>query len=251
MRNKITHIFSVSLSFILIAYGLTILSILGTGGLFNFFWVAAGTALLVLTAVFEKLNRTLRKIVVALIAIGLSIFLLAEIQLVSVSLSQPAPDADYVIILGSHLRSSGPSVDFQGRLDKAYEYLSANENTVVITTGGQGTNEPKPEGEGGAEYLISKGISSGRILIEKESHTTAENMRNALKIIKDNGDDAEHCSVVIVSNTYHLLRAKLIAQKLGYGNISCTAGHGLRILDPHYFTREFFAIIKEWLTGAI
>ncbi len=235
----------------LIAYGLMILSILGFAGFFNYIWLAAGIFVLLLTLLFEKLNRTLRMIFTVFIAISLSVFILAEIQIVSFSLKEADPQADYLIVLGSQLRSSGPSVDFRGRLEAAYDYLRANEKTLAVTTGGQGTNEPKAEGEGGAEYLIAKGLSSDRILIESDSYSTAENIQNAIRIIRDSGGDPQSASIVIVSNTYHLLRAKLIASKLGITNVSCTGGHGLRILDPHYFTREFFALIKEWLTGRI
>ena len=143
------------LSAVLIAYGLTILSILGFAGFFNYIWLAAGVFVLVLTLLYEKLNKTLRRIITILITIGLSVFILAEIQIVSFSLKPANPEADYIIVLGSQLRSNGPSVDFRGRLEAAYDYLKANEKALVITTGGQGTNEPKPEGEGGAEYLIS------------------------------------------------------------------------------------------------
>ncbi|MBQ4251617.1 MAG: YdcF family protein, partial [Erysipelotrichaceae bacterium] len=216
-----------------------------------YIWLAAGVFVLVLTLLFEKLNKTIQKILAVFIGISLSVFILAEIQIVSFSLKEADPQAEYLIVLGSQLRSSGPSVDFRGRLEAAYDYLRANEKAMVITTGGQGTNEPKPEGEGGAEYLISKGLSSDRILIESESHSTVENIENAIEIIRSNGGNPQSSSIVIVSNTYHLLRAKLIANKLGITNLSCTGGHGLKILDPHYFTREFFALIKEWLTGRI
>ena len=233
----------------LIAYGLTILSILGFAGFFNYIWLAAGVFILLLVLMYEKLNNALRKVLIVFVAIGLALFILAEIQIISFSLKPAEPDADYVIVLGSQLRSSGPSVDFRGRLEAAFDYLRSNEKTLVITTGGQGINEPKSEGEGGAEYLIARGLSSDRVLIESDSYSTVENIENAIKIIKAHGGNPDSSSIVVVSNTYHLLRAKLIANKLGLTTVSCTGGHGLKILDPHYFTREFFALIKEWLAG--
>jgi hypothetical protein len=30
-------------------------------------------------------------------------------------------------------------------------------------------------------------------------------------------------------------------------NVFCKGGHGLAVLLPHYYTREFFALIKEVL----
>jgi uncharacterized SAM-binding protein YcdF (DUF218 family) len=237
------------LSAVFIAYGLMILSILGFAGFFNYIWLAAGVFILLLVLLYGKLNKAVRRIIMIFTVLGLSVFIFAEIQIFSFALQRAKPDADYVIVLGSQLRSSGPSVDFRGRLEAAFDYLRANEKTMVITTGGQGINEPKPEGEGGAEYLIARGISSNRVLVESDSYSTVENIENAIKIIKAHGGNPDSSSIVIVSNTYHLLRAKLIANKLGITNVSCTGGHGLKILDPHYFTREFFALIKEWLAG--
>ena len=45
--------------------------------------------------------------------------------------------SDYVVVLGARVRESGPSRLLNERIDKAAEYLRANENTVAILCGGQ------------------------------------------------------------------------------------------------------------------
>ena len=50
---------------------------------------------------------------------------------------------------------------------------------------------------------------------------------------------------VIVSADYHLCRASYIAEKTGFGDVSCKGSHGLIILLPHFYTRDLAALLKE------
>lgn len=65
---------------------------------------------------------------------------------------------DYVIVLGTQIHESGPSIVLKYRLDAAVLYLNENPGTICIVSGGQGKNEPYSEAEGMAKYLIEKGI---------------------------------------------------------------------------------------------
>ena len=86
---------------------------------------------------------------------------------------------DYLIVLGAQVYKNGPSPVLKFRLDKAYEYLSANPETRCIVTGGQGSNEPFTEASCMADYLVKRGIDSGRIILEDKSTTTAQNLTNS------------------------------------------------------------------------
>lgn len=229
-------------------YGIVVLCVIGPGYFFNWFYLAAGIFLFVLAFLLERLRGISKKIyVIALIPILLLAFsfLFVEFQIVSFSMRGCDPDARYVIVLGSQIRSDGPSNDYKARLDSAYEYLMEYPDVKLITTGGKGENEPISEGEGGAVYLKEKGIAETRILVEDESVNTYENLANAGKIMKEDGGDIGRDGIVIVSADYHLFRASLLARELGYKNVSFKGGHGLAVLLPHYYTREFFALIKE------
>ena len=232
---------------ILLTYGLIVLMIIGVGGLFNWFFVAGGVCLLGLSLIWPKINRNIKRILLVLMTMILAIFIVIETMIVSYSIKKCDDDADYVIVLGSQIRTDGPSNDYKARLDSAYEYLIDNDMSMVICTGGQGINEPISEAKGGADYLIKKGLYEDRIIIEDKSLNTLQNLENAKLLIEDRNDDVSEVKVVIVSADYHLYRASYLAKRLGYGNVSCKGGHGLLILLPQYYTREFFALIKEWL----
>ncbi|MBQ6560656.1 MAG: YdcF family protein [Erysipelotrichaceae bacterium] len=182
-----------------------------------------------------------------LLMMGIS-FIIIEAIIFSYALKPAENDADYVIVLGSQMREEGPSLDFKARLDSTYDYFIDHPDTMIISTGAKGPSEPVSEGQGGAEYLIRKGVPKEKILIEDQSYNTYQNLENAAKLISQEGEDPSDSRIVIVSASYHLYRAQLLAKKLGFDHVSCKGGHGLLILQPHYYTREFFALIKECIT---
>ena len=245
MMKRICPILKI-ISAVFILYGLIVLSLIGPHRIFSFFYLAAGIVLYLISAFSTRFDERTNRILLVLLAIAAFCFLALEARIIAFSMKPCAPDAKSLIVLGSQVKESGPSMDYQARLDSAYEYLIENPETIAVCTGAKGPSEPVSEAEGGADYLIGKGIGEDRILIEDRSFNTIENIANAKKLLEERGFDSK--DVVIVSADYHLYRAYYIAGKLGYENVSCKGGHGLRILLPHYYTREFFAIIKEYIT---
>ena len=244
--NEVIRKILMYIGIIFLIYGLIVLALIGTGGVFNFFFPVSGIILIALSFLMIRMDqKTFMITCMALFGIFI-IFALLEGKIISHSFKDPEKDADYVIVLGSQIRNDGPSIDYQARLDKAYEYLIENPETKVITTGAKGDNEPISEAKGGKDYLIRKGINSSRIIVEDQSYNTLQNLNNAKRIIESDPDKKD-ARIVIVSAIYHLYRASYIAEKIGYENISSTGGHGLVILLPQYFTREFFGMIKEWI----
>ncbi|MBP1555918.1 MAG: YdcF family protein, partial [Oscillospiraceae bacterium] len=159
--------------------------------------------------------------------------------------------ADYVILLGTQMRASGPSVDFRARIESAYEYLTENPESMLIATGGKGGNEPVSEAEGARDYLVRKGIEEDRVILEDKSTNTAENLEFSARILRQLGEDLSTVKVVIVSADYHLCRASYIAEKVGFGDVSCRGSHGLVILLPHFYTRDLIALIKEHIVYGV
>jgi uncharacterized SAM-binding protein YcdF (DUF218 family) len=232
---------------VFLIYGLAVLALIRFGNIFNFFYLCAGIFLIVFSFLMKRMDPGLTKILVSVLVVLAVFFTAVEIRIVSYGIKEAEKDADYLIVLGSQMKEDGPSMDYRARLESAYEYLVKNPEAKVITTGARGDFEPVSEAKGGADYLIKKGISSDRIIMENKSYDTLQNLSNAYDLIVKDGKDPKEIKTVIVSALYHLYRASYIAEKIGYRNISCKGGHGLLILLPHYYTREFFALIKEWI----
>ena len=161
---------------------------------------------------------------------------------------RPAPGADCVIVLGAAVRGDAPSATLAARLDCAYDYLAQNPAARVIVTGGKGTGERVTEAQASADYLVKKGLSADRILLETTSASTQENLLNARKILQTQfSPDAR---VVIVSSDYHLFRARLVAKTLGI-EAETMGNRSIPWLVPNFYLREYVAVMGYALLGRL
>ena len=232
-------------------YGVVVLMILGPTHLFNYFFLLLGLGLIGLCYWYQPLKKKIPdvifKILQTLCVALLLMFLFVEGKIIGCALKEPAPDADYIILLGSQIRSNGPSRDFQARINAAYSYLCDHPDTRIVVSGGQGASEPMTEALGARNELVRKGISESRILMEDTSRSTRENLNNTKEMLLSMNIDLSEKKFVIVSAGYHLYRAEFLAHHAGFENISSAGSYGQKILQPHYFVREFFAFVKDWI----
>ena len=128
-------------------------------------------------------------------------------------------------------------------LDKAYEYLVENENTIVIVSGGKGDGEEISEGQAMFDYLVGKGIQADRIIIEQESTNTNENITYSSRYLEKDK------SVVIVTNGFHVYRGVSIAKKQGFEHVEGLGAKTDRILLINYYVREAFGVVKDTVVG--
>ena len=156
---------------------------------------------------WKKVPRLVKGICITVVAVGFTAFFIVEGCIISQMHEKGEAGLDYIIVLGAQVRESGPSAALKYRLDEAVEYLEDNPKTICIVSGGQGANEPYSEAEGMAQYLKEQGIDASRILLEDKSLNTEQNMEYSKALIKDGA------SVGIITNDFHLFRAKQIARK--------------------------------------
>lgn len=179
-----------------------------------------------------------------LLSICLLIFLFVEICILTGFGSDAPENADYLIVLGAKVRGETPSLALYYRIEVAYDYLSANPDTVCIASGGQGPDEGISEAECIRKILVEKGISPDRILIEDRSESTSQNLRYSRDLV-----GGESASVVIVSNNFHVFRAKALARQCGFEAVSGIGAHMPVGLLPHYLLREFATVVVDTLRG--
>lgn len=150
-------------------------------------------------------------------------------------------NSDYLIVLGARVRGETPSLALQYRLDVAYDYLEKSPSTKAILTGGQGKGEDIAEAEAMKRYLVQKGISSERLLLEDKATDTVENLSYSFEMIDMKGEKPQ---VVVVTSKFHILRSKIIAKELGW-DVDGVGARTLPFLVPTYYLREFFAVVAE------
>lgn len=187
---------------------------------------------------------------VAFIAIVMSALLLAVLAaVISVFMisaaNRPSDGNTTVIVLGCKVRGEDPSLMLRQRIMTAYRYLDQNPSAMCIVSGGQGSDELISEAESMKRVLVEQGISEDRIILEDRSTGTDENIRFSLEKMNEYGISG---SVTIVTNEFHQLRAKLIADKYGLESYSVSARTSLWLL-PTYWLREWFGVCYQIVFG--
>lgn len=127
-------------------------------------------------------------------------------------ISVPEPtDYDGIIVLGAQVLPSGePSVQLRWRLDRAKEVYWDNPCYVVVT-GGQGGQEPEPEGDVMRRLLIAEGLKEEHVISDPVSEDTQQNLANAWAILRELGCQRP----VVVTSDYHLPRALALMKDMG------------------------------------
>lgn len=233
--------------FLCLIYFILLLVYSGFTSLFYLIWLLMSAGFLLLGRLFrirffQHLPVPVRVGMILFLSVCLLFFLSVEAMILKGALTMPAEPQDYVIVLGAHVRSTGPSRALALRLDKAYEYVLEHPGTIIIVSGGQGSNEPCTESSAMKQYLMEKGIDEDQILEEEHSTNTRENLIFSRKLIPDGA------SVGIISNGFHICRALHLAETLGYENASGIPARSDLATQPTNLLREFFAVVKDfWL----
>lgn len=120
--------------------------------------------------------------------------------------------ADAAIVLGAAVWGEEPSPVFRERINHAINlYKNGNINKIIFT-GGVGEINEQAESVVAQRYAIARGVKATDILIETQSRTTSQNLKNALEVA---GTHQKLNKFLIVSDPLHLKRAVLMARNLG------------------------------------
>lgn len=129
--------------------------------------------------------------------------------------SDQARAVDAIVVLGVAQYDGRPSPQLQARLDHALALWQEGLSPLVITTGGNQPGDRFTEAETSANYLIKGSLMSAvpteSIVQENTGSSTRESLIEVSKIMQARGLH----SVLIVTDPYHSLRSRLIAQDLG------------------------------------
>ena len=150
---------------------------------FGMVWPAAvlllAAAVLLWPDFFRRLLRPvwLRRLVGCVAAVCMTVILVTLGKMASAALHRPADGQDCtVVVLGCQVFPDGhPSLMLRGRINAAYDYLSAHPDAVCVASGGMDDSEPITEAQCIRDTLVSMGIDPGRIYMEDRSRSTEEN----------------------------------------------------------------------------
>ena len=183
----------------------------------------------------------IRRIIRIGVVVWLATFLvLLALIVVGGQADENAHEAPFIIVLGAGLNDDEPSLVLRQRLDKALELGEQNPQATFILCGGQGTNANVTEASAMQRYLMERGISADRLILEDTSHDTAQNLTNAAKLMREvSGEQTPKAALVTCS--FHMMRSKLLAERNGIDVLA--APSPTRPQEVHYYLREYFSML--------
>lgn len=226
---------------------------IGHGILALTLWLIAAAIVwfIVLLAVPEgpwyKTAEVLIKVTIYAMVLFFIAFSVTESIIINAAKTDEDPQADYIIVLGAGIYGTRASRSLTDRLTETLAYLEEYPDAVAILSGGQGEHEDITEAECMYRWLTERGIAAERLIKEEAATSTQENLQFSFDIIVEHGD--ADATVAVVTSEYHLLRANLMAEKMGW-NLKSVAAPTTRItIKINHFIRECLGIWHFMLLG--
>jgi uncharacterized SAM-binding protein YcdF (DUF218 family) len=152
----------------------------------------------------------LRVAVLAAVAV-LGYLAISWYQVWSTGRSDQAQAVDAIVVMGAAQYDGEPSPQLAARLDHVAELWPQGFAPLVVVTGGNRPGDRFTEAEASAAYLVERGVPDASILREDEGTTSYESLRGVADLLGERGLD----DVLIVTDPYHALRSRLIAEEVG------------------------------------
>lgn len=156
-------------------------------------------------------RRRVIRTVALLVAAGFVYYLISLFQVWAVGRSDQARAVDAIVVMGAAQYDGRPSPQLQARLDHVVELWGARLAPVVVVTGGKRPGDRFTEAQASADYLIEQGVDGAAILQEDASSTSYDSLAGVRQILRERGLER----VLLVSDPFHSLRIRLIAEELG------------------------------------
>ena len=187
------------------------------------------------------MQRTrIRRYVVRAFAATAALFILGTTILVVAGLSDSIGTADIALVLGSKVELDGtPSPRLRARLDRTLELYRAGYFPAVIASGGTG-KEGFDEASVMRDYLVAHGIPSDRVIVDSHGTTTFMSAKNTLDIARQRKLN----SVFVVSQYFHLPRARLALKRLGISTVYSAHAHFFEGRDIYSSLRELLGYLS-------
>lgn len=119
--------------------------------------------------------------------------------------------AEVIVVLGAAQYDGRPSAQLAARLDHGLELWEQGVAPLIMVTGGKQPGDRFTEAEAGFAYLVERDVPPEAILREDVGATTFESLEAAADVLGTEGLS----DVVLVTDPYHSLRTRLIADEVG------------------------------------
>lgn len=156
--------------------------------------------------------------------------------------------ADVVVVLGAAQYDGKPSPVLSARLDHAARLWRDGVAPTIVTVGGRRSGDNFTEARAGEKYLTSYGVPASAVVPVEEGADTLQSLRAVAERAQAEGWH----SAVIVSDPWHSLRARTMADDFGLPSGTSPTRSGpvvqTREIQARYIVRESGGLLYYRLT---
>ncbi|MCP5029257.1 MAG: YdcF family protein [Actinomycetia bacterium] len=164
-------------------------------------------------------RRILVRFGVALGVLGVGYLLITFGQVWLASRADDARPSQAIVVLGAAQYDGEPSPVLRARLDQAAGLYRDGMAPIVAVTGGGQTGDRTTEAKTGYDYLRDLGVPDDRLRLEVQGTTTWESLAATRRFLAAEGIT----EVILVSDPYHSLRLRGMADELGLNAVMSPA----------------------------
>jgi uncharacterized SAM-binding protein YcdF (DUF218 family) len=162
------------------------------------------------------------------LTIGACIALISYVLITAASLAWTGshPDTksvDAIVVMGAAQYDGVPSPLLASRLQHALDLWKLKQAPVIAVTGGKRAGDRFTEGDTSRRWLTDRGVPAANIIVESVGHSTWESIENLAPLL----NEADVHSVVVVSSSWHVQRAELSLEELGFRAHSSASPDGV------------------------
>lgn len=157
-------------------------------------------------------RRRLLLVVLSVLA-GLLVYLgVTWVQVLRTADDHDAGPVDAILVMGAAQYDGRPSPQLAARLDHVVTLWGRGVAPLVVVTGGKRPGDRFSEAQASAGYLVDAGVPADAIVEVSEGSTTYESIAATVPVVVPLGVR----SVALVTDPYHGLRSRLIAEAAGF-----------------------------------
>ena len=184
-------------------------------------------------------------------AVGWTILALMLLFLVTVAVgagicwdapeNDPAPEADYGLLLGCALHDGQATGELIRRCEEALAWMEENPGKYLVLSGGDPGNQGRTEAAVMAAWLRNHGADAGRLITEDRAADTRQNLLFSKALMQEKNVETD--TVAVITSEYHQTRARFLAGKNGQQTIcvSCRTPGPSRLVCA---VREVYSFVK-------
>lgn len=156
-------------------------------------------------------KRLLKRAVAVTVLAGVAYVVVTFVQVWWMSNRDEARDADVALVMGAAQYDGRPSPVLEERLRHALELYEHGLVDGVVVTGGKQEGDRFTEADAGARYLRARGVPDEDLILEVQGTNSWESLAASARILRAR----ELTDVLLVTDGYHALRVRAIAEELG------------------------------------